>query len=134
MEAPIDWQFDFQWLALRHQIRDMLGCKELPDLNAMLFLVGMQELGTVRSAFTKEEKQDLMHIAVCTLLSQEGYYTFKGRDADGWPHFELARLHDTAGVHTQEAWLKRLLIRYFEDAGVVCTTMLVPPSDSLSPS
>lgn len=119
MENAVDWQFDFKWLELRHVVKEQLGCATLPDLNALLFLVGMQELGTVKATFTKEEKQDLLHIAVCSLLSQEGYYSFKGRDADGWPHYELVRIHDTAGVHTQEAWLQRLLITYFQNAGLL---------------
>ena len=36
----------------------------------------------------KQEKMDLMHVAVCTVLVPQGFYEFKGRDDDGWPHFE----------------------------------------------
>jgi len=114
-----DWQTDFQWLALRHRIKDLMGRETLPDLNALLLLVGVQESGQVRATFTKEEKQDLMHVAVCHLLSLEGYYAFTGRDADGWPHYELVRMHDTTGLKTQEAWLKRLMIKYFLEAGIL---------------
>jgi hypothetical protein len=116
-----DWQFDFQWLALRHRIRDLMSREQLPDLNALLLLVGVQESGQVRASFTKEEKQDLMHVAVCHLLSLEGYFAFVGRDADGWPHYELVRTHDTTGIKTQEAWLKRLLIKYFQEAELLET-------------
>ena len=41
-----------------------------PDLEAILFLIGMQEYGQLKDKFTKEQKQDLMHVAVCLLLSQ----------------------------------------------------------------
>ena len=58
-----------------------------PDMEAILFLIGIQEFGHVRDKFTKEQKQDLMHVAVCTLLSQSGYYEIEGYDDDGWPHF-----------------------------------------------
>ena len=77
------WESDFAWLRIRHLIKDRFGKESLPDLNAILFLIGIQELGRWKAQFTKEEKQDLMHIAVCRLLSYEGYYEFVGRDADG---------------------------------------------------
>lgn len=110
-----DWEFDFQWLELRHKIKEAMGRSVLPDLNAILFLVGIQEAGQIKSSYSKEEKQDLMHVAVCHLLSLEGYYTFLGKDTEGWPHYELTKVHDTTGLKTQEAWLKRLLIRYFRE-------------------
>lgn len=108
-----DWELDFAWLEVRTRLKDSLGRDTLPDMNAILFLIGIQELGRVKSTYSKEEKQDLMHIAVCHLLSLEGYYTFTGRDADGWPHYEQVRVHDTTGLKTQEQWLKRLIIQYF---------------------
>ncbi len=115
LRAMEDWEIDFSWLALRHKVKESFKRETLPDLNAILLLVGVQELGQVRPSWTKEEKQDLMHIAVCHLLSIEGYYAFVGRDADGWPHYEQVKAHDTTGLKTQEAWLKRLLIRYFRE-------------------
>lgn len=68
-----DWELDFEWLKVRHKVKDLLGKTDIPDLQAILFLVGIQELGRVpEGTFTKEEKRDLMHIAVCRLLSYEG--------------------------------------------------------------
>jgi len=87
----------------------------LPNLNAVLFLIGIQELGRVKETFTKEEKQDLMHIAVCRLLSEDGYYEFEGRDADGWPHYKTLRSLDVEGVKTQENFLKRKIVQYFKE-------------------
>ena len=43
-------------------------------MEAILFLIGIQEVGDFRTKFTKEQKQDLMHVAVCSLLSPSGYY------------------------------------------------------------
>ncbi|MCB0633766.1 MAG: hypothetical protein R2824_16335 [Saprospiraceae bacterium] len=110
MEA---WQEDFEWLQIRHRIKDRFGKDTLPDLNAILFLIGIQELGRWQDAFTKEEKQDLMHIAACRLLSYEGYYEFVGRDADGWPHWRSVRPFSTKGLKAQEKILKENIIRYF---------------------
>ncbi len=108
-----DWEIDFEWLRVRHLIKDRMGRDQLPDLNAILFLIGIQELGHVREAFTKEEKQDLMHIAVCRLLEADGYYEFEGFDDEGWPHYKKSRSYIQKGVKQQEAFLKEKIILYF---------------------
>src|SRR6188472_126179 len=78
-----EWQLEFEWLRVRHWVKDRFGKKELPDLNAVLFVIGMQEVGKALPKYTKEEKQDLMHVAICHLLEEEGYFQFEGFDADG---------------------------------------------------
>ncbi len=108
------WKLDFEWLRVRHIVKKAFRKNDLPNLNAILFLIGIQELGYLKDSFTKEEKQDLMHIAVCRLLSEEGYYAFVGRDADGWPHYENRRPVPAEGVKAQESLLKTLVIRYFK--------------------
>jgi hypothetical protein len=110
-----EWELDFKWLEVRHKVREQLGRKEPPDLNGLLFLIGIQELGRWKERFTKEEKQDLMHIATCHLLSYDGYYAFKGRDADGWPHYEMIRPFRVKGVKDQSVILKENIIRYFTE-------------------
>lgn len=108
------WKLDFEWLRVRHIVKSAFGKNELPDLDAILFLIGIQELGHIKESFTKEEKQDLMHIAVCRLLSEDGYFAFAGRDADGWPHYENRRPVPVEGVEAQETLLKSRVIRYFD--------------------
>lgn len=110
-----DWELEFEWLQLRHQIKERFNRTSLPDLQAMLFLIGIQELGQIKEAYTKEEKQDLMHIAVCSLLESEGYFEFEGRDEDGWPHFALLKAVPSTGVDEQEDLLKRKIIQYFKE-------------------
>ena len=110
-----EWKEDFEWLRIRHYIKDRFGKTELPDLNAILFLIGIQELGRWKEAFTKEEKQDLLHIAVCRLLSYDDYYEFVGRDADGWPHWRNLKPFVTTGVEPQAKILKENIIRYFQE-------------------
>ena len=108
-----EWELDFAWIRVRHLIKDQLGKDQLPDLNAILFLIGIQELGRWKESFTKEEKQDLMHIAVCRLLSTDGYFEFVGRDADGWPHWKEVKPVTEDGVENQEKFLKEKVILYF---------------------
>lgn len=108
-----EWEIDFEWLRIRHYVKDNLDRNVLPDLQAVLFLIGIQELGNTGEEFTKEEKQDLMHVAVCTLLSEDGYYEFEGRDQDGWPHFKVIRPIQKIAVDAQELLLKEKIIQYF---------------------
>ncbi len=110
-----EWSLDFEWLRVRHFVKDTMGRDTLPDMNGVLFLIGIQELGRFDEEFTKEEKQDLMHIAVARLLTYDGYYKFVGRDADGWPHYEAALPFTTKGVKEQERILKENIVQYFNE-------------------
>jgi hypothetical protein len=108
-----DWELEFKWLRVQHVVKETLQREKLPDLQAVLYLIGIQELGLVKKKFTKEEKQDLMHIAVCKLLSYEGYYEFAGRDEDGWPHYDQVLALPKNSVEEQERLLKVNTIEYF---------------------
>ncbi|MEZ4943594.1 MAG: hypothetical protein R3D58_22155 [Saprospiraceae bacterium] len=110
-----DWQLDFEWLRVQHLVKDAMQRDTLPDLNTVLFLIGIQELGRWKKKFTKEEKQDLMHIAVCRLLGYDGYYEFVGRDEDGWPHWRQVRELAQQPIAEQEKLLKMNAVRYFND-------------------
>lgn len=101
------------WEDLLDQLRQLVG-KRPSDLNAVLFLIGVQELGTGPKRFSKEVKQDLMHIAVCRVLSQSGYYTFDGYDKDGWPQWVLAKPIPSGDLLAQENFLKQHVIGYFK--------------------
>jgi len=109
-----EWELDFQWIQLRHRIKKMTDTPTLPDLKGILFLVGVQEYGRVKKAFTKEEKRDLIHVAACSLLEQKGYYSFAGRDQDGWPHWDVVMPFKVKGLKEQEAILKTCLLSYFD--------------------
>ena len=58
---------------------------ERPDLDTILFLIGVQELGQGKKRFKKDDKLNLLHIAVCRVLEPFGFYRFDGLDPDGWP-------------------------------------------------
>ena len=73
------WERDFEWLKVRHIVKTSMKKDGLPDLEAILFLIGIQELGRIpKENFSKEEKKDLMHIAICTLLENDGFFEFEG--------------------------------------------------------
>ena len=107
--------FEERWLQTTSMLKERFG--KVPDMEGIFFLIGINELGAPPDKkFSKEQKQDLMHVAVCTLLSQLGYYTFIGRDGDGWPHFEELMPVPVSGMAEQERLLKECVVRYFEAA------------------
>ncbi len=101
-----------RWLKLRIKLKQNFGIK--PDMDGILFGRGVQELGSGPQTVTKEQKQDLMHIAVCTLLAQSGYYVLEGRDEEGWPHFSLIKPLPPFNLFEQENFLKDHALLYFE--------------------
>ena len=101
------------WQALLNHLEKLIG-KRPKDLNAVLFIIGMQELGQGPKRFSKEEKQDLMHIAICKALSFSGYYQLEGLDKDGWPHWKLIKKLPHFDLLEQEKLLKMHALEYFE--------------------
>jgi hypothetical protein len=114
LELMENWEIDFHWVQVRHKLKDLFSCDKLPDLNAVLLMIGIQELGYKPTPLSKEVKQDLMHIAVCTLLSQEGFYLPDGHDSEGWPHFKPVQRIDIVGEKAQESLLIRCAVQYFQ--------------------
>ena len=74
-----------EWSLLLDKLEINIG-KRPADLNAVLFLIGIQELGKGPLDFNKEQKQDLMHIAVCKVLSLSNFYELEGLDEEARPH------------------------------------------------
>lgn len=85
------------------------------DLQGILFLIGVQELGQGPRDFKKDEKQDLMHIATCRLLSRYGFYTLEGLDEEGWPHWKMVQQLPRMSLGEQDYLLKQSVIEYFEE-------------------
>jgi len=108
-----DLDAERQWAALLAEIEKQID-KKPKDLNEVLFLIGVQELGQGAKRFEKEEKQDLMHIAICKVLSLAGYYELEGLDKDGWPHWKLINKLPHFDILEQEKLLKMHVIEYFE--------------------
>ena len=68
----------------------------------------------IKEKYEKEEKQDLMHIAICALFEDEGYFKFEGLDQDGWPHYEYNRNKEKLTHEQQEMLLKKMFIQYIK--------------------
>jgi len=106
-----------RWWKLEEKLMERFGKK--PDMESILFLVGVQELGAVHEKISKEQKQDLMHVAVCTLLTPSGYYEMEGVDADGWPHFRQLKPLPVMDLIDQENFMKDHVLLYFQANGFI---------------
>ena len=109
-----DLELDVKWNQLLQKLERVIG-KRPADLKGVLFLIGVQELGQGMKTFTKEEKQDLMHIAICKILSPSGFYQLEGLDQDGWPHWKLVNKLPKFDLLEQEKLLKMHVLDYFEN-------------------
>ncbi|WP_199136248.1 hypothetical protein [Pedobacter sp. ASV12] len=103
-----------KWKVLQERIAKEFD-SELPDLKVVLFLIGVQELGQGPRKYSKRQKEELMHIATCRLLSEMGFYELEGLDQDGWPHWKLIKPVPSYAMMEQELLLKSLAIGYFAD-------------------
>ena len=101
-----------RWWALEEKLMARFGKK--PDMEAILFLIGIQEVGDFQTKFTKEQKQDLMHVAVCSLLSPSGYYELEMVDEEGWPHYRQLKTLPVFNIIEQENFMKDHILLYFE--------------------
>ena len=108
-----DLDLERKWNSLLGDLESIIG-KKPKDLNSVLFLIGVQELGRGTKIFSKEEKQDLMHIGICKVLSLSGYYVLEGLDNDGWPHWKLIKKLPHFDLLEQEKLLRMHVIEYFE--------------------
>ncbi len=107
-----------KWEKLVLFVSNQFGSGEKLDLQAILFLIGINELGQGYREFTKNEKLDLLHIAICKMLSPHGYFQFIKRDKDGWPLWKSNPDAPSLNSKEQDVLLKEGIIKYFEDAQI----------------
>jgi len=84
------------------------------DIQGLLFIIGLQELGKGKIKLSKNEKLDVMHIAICTLLSPYGYYEYEGLDKDGWPHWKTIENLPPLKPAQQQEIIKQAIVEYFK--------------------
>ncbi len=102
-----------RWELLKQKISKQFGDGEILDLDAIIYLIGVQELGQGYRTFKKDEKVNLMHIAICRVLEPLGYYEFDFFDADGWPHYKVKEEIPFLKAGEQSVMMKEAVIEYF---------------------
>lgn len=84
------------------------------NLDGMMFLIGVNELGKGFLNFNKDDKLNLIHIAVCRLLEPFGFYKFEGLDKEGWPVYTNIEKIPYLKSNEQTLLIKKAIIYYFE--------------------
>ncbi|WP_109851054.1 hypothetical protein [Aquimarina sp. AU58] len=102
-----------RWEILVKKLSDQFADGEDLDLDGIIYLIGVQELGQLHRKFKKDEKLDLMHIAICRLLEPYGYYEFDYYDDDGWPHYKIKEQLPSLKAGEQSVLMKEAIVSYF---------------------
>ncbi|WP_086476010.1 hypothetical protein [Arenibacter amylolyticus] len=108
-----DIQLKERWRVLVEKLSAQFADNDPLDLDAIIYLVGLQELGQIHRKFKKDEKLNLMHIAICRVLEPYGYYEFDYFDEDGWPHYTIKEELPALKAGEQSILMKEALVSYF---------------------
>lgn len=114
-----DEQLKIRWEQLVKILSDQFADGDTLDLDAIIYLIGVQELGKFNKKFKKDEKVNLMHIAICRLLEPYGYYQFDHFDADGWPHYTVKEELPPLKAGEQSILMKDAIVSYFLEKGLI---------------
>lgn len=102
-----------RWEKVVQMLSDQFSQGEDLDLDGIIYLIGVQELGKLGKTFKKDEKVNLMHIAICRLLEPYGYYEFEFVDRDGWPHYKVKEQLPPLKAGEQSVLMKEAIVNYF---------------------
>jgi hypothetical protein len=114
-----DEQLKRRWEVLLDKLSTRFADGDQLELDAIIYLVGVQELGQLRRNFKKDEKINLMHIAICRLLEPFGYYAFDYYDEDGWPHYRVLEKLPALKAGEQSVLIKEALVQYFMEKELI---------------
>ena len=84
------------------------------NMDGIIYLIGVQELGKESTSYKKDEKVNLMHIAICKLLEPYGYYEFDYYDDDSWPHYKIITELPNLKQGEQTVLMKEAIVNYFD--------------------
>lgn len=102
-----------RWELVVKKLSNQFADGDTLDLDAIIYLIGVQELGQLNRSFKKDQKLDLMHIAICKLLSPYGYYELDFVDEDGWPHYKTLEALPFLKAGEQSVLMKEAIVNYF---------------------
>jgi hypothetical protein len=108
-----DEQLKQRWELVTKKLSNQFADGDTLDLDAIIYLIGIQELGQLDRSFKKDQKLDLMHIAICKLLTPYGYYELDFVDEDGWPHYKAKEALPFLKAGEQSVLMKEAIVNYF---------------------
>jgi hypothetical protein len=103
-----------KWNFLVTKLTDQFADGDELNMDGIIYLIGVQELGKGNISFKKDEKVNLMHIAICKLLEPYGYYEFDFYDDDSWPHYKVITELPNLKPGEQTVLMKEAIITYFD--------------------
>jgi len=102
-----------RWNTVVEKLTNQFAEGDTLDLDSIIYLIGVQELGQIHRSFKKDDKVNLMHIAICRLLEPYGYYEFDYFDDEGWPHYKFKEELPTLKAGEQSILMKEAIVNYF---------------------
>jgi hypothetical protein len=114
-----DIELKTRWETLVSKLSNQFADGDTLDLDAIIYLIGVQELGQFNKKYKKDEKVNLMHIAICRLLEPYGYYEFDFFDQEGWPHYKVKEVLPNLKAGEQQVLMKEAIVNYFLESGYI---------------
>lgn len=114
-----DIQLKQQWEEVVTLLSNRFADGDTLDLDAIIYIIGLQEFGKFQRRFKKDDKLNLMHIAICRLLEPYGYYEFDYQDEDGWPHYTIKEELPPLKAGEQSVLMKEAIVQYFIEKEVI---------------
>lgn len=114
-----DEQLKTRWEQLVNILSNQFADGDILDLDAIIYLIGVQELGQFNRKFKKDEKLNLMHIAICRLLEPYGYYEFSHFDEERWPHYTVKEELPPLKAGEQSILMKDAIVNYFLEKEII---------------
>ncbi len=114
-----DEELKKQWDEVVTLLSNQFADGDILDLDAIIYIIGLQEKGDLKKIYSKDEKLNLMHIAICRLLEPFGYYAFDYFDEEGWPHYQVLEKLPPLKAGEQSVLMKEAVVQYFVEKEVI---------------
>lgn len=108
-----DFKLKERWEVLVLKLSDQFSDGDPLELDGIIYLIGVQEKGNYHRNYKKDDKINLMHIAICKLLEPYGYYEFEYFDEEGWPHYIVKENLPPLKAGEQSVLMKEAIVNYF---------------------
>ncbi|AWU39885.1 hypothetical protein DM808_01770 [Blattabacterium punctulatus] len=113
-------EFHMNWNKVILYIRNNFYIRGEINPIGIIYLIGIQVLGKGKNRFLKkEDKINILHIAICRILEPFGYYVFIGRDREGWPHYLLKKNYSFLKKEEKYFLIKKAIIRYMIEENIL---------------
>ena len=114
-----DQELKDRWELVTSKLSKQFADGDELEMDAIIYLIGIQELGQIHRTFKKDQKLELMHIAICKLLEPYGFYEFDFVDDDGWPHYKVKEQLPHLKAGEQSVLMKEAIVNYFVETNYI---------------